>query len=169
MIKEGDNTRDPRTRVLNDVKELIIQKRREGFRPILLMDANDDWMKPGSKTFQTFIRTLNLVDPLHRKFSTTLQRTYLRGQKRIDYILVDSSIFPAIERIGTLGLYDGLKFSDHVFIYMDCDERKLFKGIINRPMHHPAREFRLEQADRVERFVKRFREFAEEHKLETRV
>ena len=81
MIKEGDNSLDPRTRVLNDVKDVIDQKRREGFRPILLMDANDDWTKPGSKTFQAFIRSLNLVDPLHKKFSTTLQKTYVRGQK----------------------------------------------------------------------------------------
>ena len=165
MIAEGDTTLDPRTRVLNDVKEIIVEKRREGFRPILLMDANDDWTREGSKTFQAFIKDMNLVDPLYEKYPDKLQRTYARGTKRLDYILVDKTIVPSIERIGTLGLHDGLKFSDHVFIYMDCNEKKLFNGIINRPMHHPAREFKLEQADRVEKFIKRFRELAEDRKL----
>ena len=106
-----------------------------------------------------------MVDPLYEKYPDRLQRTYSRGTKRIDYILVDKTIVPSIERIGTLGLHDGLKFSDHVFIYMDCNEKKLFNGNINRPMHHPAREFKLEQVDRVEKFIKRFRELAEDRKL----
>ena len=66
-------------------------------------------------------------------------------------------------------MHDGIKFSDHVFTYMDCNEKKLYGGIINRPMHHSAQEFKLEQTNWVERFVKRFRELAEEHKLAKRV
>ena len=51
---------------------------------------------------------------------------------------------------------------------MECRESVLFKGIINRPMHHPSREFKLDQADRVQKFLKRFRELVEEHSLESR-
>ena len=35
-------------------------------------------------------------------------------------------------------------------------------------MLHPEREFKLERADRVERFLKRFRELAVEHNFEKR-
>ena len=41
MIQEGDLTLDPRTRILTDLETLITEKRALGFRPILMMDAND--------------------------------------------------------------------------------------------------------------------------------
>ena len=43
MIQEGDTNLDPRSRILqNLVKNPITQKRVEGFKPILMMDDNDD-------------------------------------------------------------------------------------------------------------------------------
>ena len=159
---------DPRTRILTDVKALVTHKLTEGFRPIIMMDANDDWTEKDRKIFQAFISDLHLIDPLHDKYGPQLQATYSRGHRRLDYILVHASIVPAIKRIGTLGMHEGFKFSDHVFLYMDCDKNLLFKGIVNCPMLHPKREFKLEQADRVERFLKRFRELALESNFEKR-
>ena len=43
MILEGDTTLDPWNRILQDLGDLTTQKRVEEFRPILMMDANDDW------------------------------------------------------------------------------------------------------------------------------
>lgn len=102
-------------------------------------------------------------DPLHARFDTDglTPTTYARGNRRIDFILVDSLIAPAIKRIGTLGLHEGI-FSDHVMLYMDCDEKELFKGIVNRPVMHSAREFVIEHADKCKRFVDKFRELAKE-------
>ena len=125
-MAEGDGTCDLRTRVLNDVKDLVMKKRDEGLRPIIMMDANDQWTDKGSKTFQAFITSLNLYDPLHKKYATSLQQTYVRGPRRLDYFLVCRSFEPAIEGIGTLGQYEGLKYSDHVFLLLEYVESQYF-------------------------------------------
>ena len=119
MIEEGDMSMDPQTRILIDVKALVTQKMTEGFRPIIMMDANGDWTEKGSKTFQAFILDFYLIDPLHAKYGLQLQATYSRGYRRLDYILIHALIAPAIKRIGTLGMHKGFKFSNHVFLYME--------------------------------------------------
>ena len=63
MIIEGDLSLDPRTRILEDLRQLITEKRHEGFRPILMMDANDEWLETGSQAFQNFVSELKLEDP----------------------------------------------------------------------------------------------------------
>ena len=42
MIQDGVMTMNPRTQILSDVKALVMQKRAEGFRPIIMMDVNND-------------------------------------------------------------------------------------------------------------------------------
>ena len=157
MVVERDTTLDPRTRILKDLRDSIVPKREQGFKPILMMDANDDWLEKSSKIFQSFIEELQLQDPLHQKFGQdgVTPATYARGTNRLDYILVDSTILPAIKKIGTLGLHEGIH-SDHVMLYMDCDESLLFQGKINRPVLNPAREFVIEHADKAEKFVEKF-------------
>ena len=54
MILEGDATLDLWTRILQYLGDLITQKRAEGSRPILMMDANDDWLKTSGKAFKAF-------------------------------------------------------------------------------------------------------------------
>ena len=71
MIIEGDTDLDPRTRILQDLDDLITQKRAEGFRPILMMDANDDWLQTSSKAFKAFIEDMHLVNPHYEKFKTS--------------------------------------------------------------------------------------------------
>ena len=170
MIKEGDFSLDPRTRILDDLRTLITSKREEGFRPILMMDANNEWLDSGSKTFQSFVKEMGLVDHLYDKFKNKglTETTYARGKRRIDFILVDASITHTIKRIGTLGLHDGI-LSDHVMLYMDIDEKALFKAIMNRPVLHPTREFKIEHADKCEKFINKFREYVVEKKFPARV
>jgi len=48
---------------------------------------------------------------------------------------------------------------------MDCDESLLFKGKINMLVLNPAREFVLEHADKVERFIEKFKELTKEKTL----
>ena len=56
MIREGDHTLDPRTRILTDLENLITEKRALGFRPILMMDANDDWLDSKSAACRSFLK-----------------------------------------------------------------------------------------------------------------
>ena len=139
MIHESDLTLDPRTRILTDLETLITEKQALGFRPILMMDANDNWLDSKSTAFWSFLERVQLVDPMHNKFSDggITPTTYARGIQRMDFIFVDATIKPAITRIGSLGLHEGIN-SDHVMLYMDCDEDVLFKGVLNRPVLNSA-------------------------------
>ena len=160
---------DPRSRLLEDLKTLISTERGNGFRPIICMDANEDWLKPDGKELKEFITSLQLVDFFHQKYPNDLPRsTYARGQNRIDYILFDRALIPAVSRIGSLGLHEGM-VSDHVLLYADLDEKKLFQGIVNRPVRVPCREFVLAQADKCENFIKQFLEYCEECNFKSRV
>ena len=161
---------DPRLRVLQDLRLLIDNKRSQGFRPIVMLDANDDWThdKQGQQ-FQTFMTECNSTNPLHDKFQSSgiTSSTYTCRSRRIDYILVDTTISSSITNIGSLGLHEGI-ISDHVMLYMDCNENVLCRGIQNCPVISPSREFILEQADKCEAFVLAFQKFASEKKFKER-
>ena len=111
------------TRILTNLKELITHKRLEGLRPTLMMDNNDDWLRSCNKTFQAFIKEMQLEDPLYNKFKDAglTRTTYAHGSRWIDSIFVDSTILPASKCIWTLGLYQDI-ISDHVILYMNCNK-----------------------------------------------
>ena len=155
MREEGIASPNPRKQILADLLSLIDAKRLEGFRPILMMDANGDYTsvkaQDRDKDLESFIRDANLVDHFHEKFPDPTH-SYVYGSKRLDYILVDPALVDAIERIGYLGTHEGA-CSDHVLAYVDFSTSALFKGKINRPVDIHAREFRLEQRDKVIAFL----------------
>ena len=163
-------TTDPRSRILTDLRDLITNKRIEGFRPILMTDVNDEWLDKGSKEFQQCVDETNLVNPLHQKHGHNgiVPTTFSRGKGRIDVILVNNTSVPAIKRIGTLGLHEGI-ILDHAMLYMNCNETRLFSGIINRPVLNPSREFVIKHADKCEKSVDKFCEYAEEKKFAERI
>jgi hypothetical protein len=94
--------------------------------------------------------------------------TYTRGSKRIDYMFFDEALVPAITAIGTLGLHEAM-VSDHVMVYADLDESKLFDGLLNRPIRVPNRVFLLVQADKQIKFLKAFHSRTEQCKFKSRV
>jgi hypothetical protein len=170
MIKEGDMTLDPRSRILTDLRELITNKTSGGFRPILMIDATDEWLDKGRKEFQLFVDRMNLIEPLHQKYGNNgmVSTAYFRGKRRIDFILVDAIIVPEIKRLGTLELHKE-NVLDHVILYMDCNENQLFSGIINRPVLNPSWEFAIGHADTWEKFVDTFCKYTKEKKFARRV
>ena len=82
--------------------------------------------KAGAKLSKGFIIDVHLVDPLHAQYASSLQTTYSRGHRRLDYILLDASLAHTITRIGTVGMHKAFKFADHLLIYIDCNEKLLF-------------------------------------------
>ena len=162
---------DPRDRLLQDLKQFITEYRPKGFRPILLIDANEDWTnKRTGQALRAFLRETQLQDPLYDRFKNAglTASTYARGSRRIDYIFFDPALLPAIRRIGTLGLHEAL-VSDHVMLYVDLDEKELFQGLVNRPVRIPCREFILSQADKCKKFIDVFRKVATEMDFAGRV
>ena len=157
---------DPRDRILKDLKTLITAERANGFRPILCIDANEDWSLPDGKDMKKFILECNLADPLYDKHHSTnmANATYIRGRRRLDFILVDKALTPSIRRIGSLGTNEAMR-SDHVMIFADFDESALFDGLVNRPVRVPCREYRLAQADKKKLFIDVFTDIAEERQF----
>jgi hypothetical protein len=155
---------DPRMRLLTDLRTLIEKERSNGYRPILCMDANEDWSDARTgKSLKKFMNELKLVDPLYDRFDGKglVESTYSRGRRRIDFLLFDAALAPAVKRIGTLGLHHAI-VSDHVMVYADIDEKELFQGRINRPVRVPTREFILAQEDKCKMFLDGFKRVATE-------
>ena len=135
--------------------QIIVEHRKQGFRPILFMDANEDWTNARTGTaLRTFLQETQLQDPLYQRFNKDglTASTYARGSSRIDYMFFDGALVQSIRRIGTLGLHEAI-VSDHVMLYVDFDEKELFQGLINRPVRVPSREFILAQADKCDKFL----------------
>ena len=47
---------------------------------------------------------------------------------------------------------------DHVYAYIDFDEKWLFRGVINLPVYIHSREFMIEQTDKTKAFQNVFEE-----------
>lgn len=169
MRKAGIEKPNPRKQILKDILKLIQQKRAEGFRPIVMMDANGDYQhaKDPDKDLAQFIRDAGLADPYIERYPEQI-RTYMYGLKRIDYILIDPALVHAVRDIGYLGSHEGT-FSDHVYAFVDFEEKLLFRGLINRPVPLHSREFRIEQKDKVQEFLVQLIKHLKKHKIKDRV
>ena len=157
---------NPRQQVLKDISDLIESHRAEGYRPIVMMDANGDYNATTGRdsALQLFLHDNNLINPFYDKFQTS-PRTYAYGSRRIDYIFTDPICAHAITAVGYLGTHQGA-YSDHCLAYIDVDERRMFNGVLNRPVHHHSREITLAQDDKVLQFTKDFTDKLNEHSVQ---
>lgn len=169
MRANGITKPNPQKQILSDLLHLIETQRALGFRPILMMDANGDYKtdKATDKELAQFLIDANLIDPFFDKFSLS-PPTYAYGKRRIDYIFTDPTCAPAMLRTGYLGSHQGA-FSDHSLAFMDLDEKKLFGGVLNRPVHFHSREITLEQDDKVQKYLSLLEDKLREHKVELRI
>jgi exonuclease III len=75
----------------------------------------------------TLATTCGLLDILGEQHpDRPFPSTYSRGKKRLDYLLVSSSIAPSVIRSGILP-YNSLFYSDHRPCYIDIDAQLLFQ------------------------------------------
>ena len=169
MRDAGITNPNPRKQLLKDIASLISIHRQDGYKPILMIDANGDYLtssRPDVDLAQFLIDT-GLSDPFYNKFSIT-PRTTINGTKRIDYIFTDPQLAPSILRTGYLGTHEGAD-SDHCLAYMDLDEATLFRGIINRPVPHHSREITLSQDDKTIAYIEALEKAFREHKMQEKV
>ena len=164
--EEGITNPNPRAQILNDLHDLITEKRTRGYRPMLLIDANGDYTKGRDSGLQNFVAKAQLSDPFRDRFGHT--RTYLHGKSRLDYIFMDEALVPSIKHIGYLGTHDGA-VSDHVMAYVDLDYKLLFAGTIHRPPAFHSREILIEQEDKVQAFLRSLHPLLESHTIAERV
>ena len=89
------------------------------------MDANGtiDGLPNG---LTCLIAKTNLVYAVSRSHSK-LPHTYLRGSRRVDFILVTPSLLPHFRKYGHLGIQDGIP-SEHCNLWMELDSHAIFQG-----------------------------------------
>ena len=111
------------------------------------MDTNRDYnnIKKGNAELKDFIQTAGLVDHYQEKFPEPVQ-TYVHGSKQLNYIFVDPGRVGTIKDIGDPVMHTGA-FSDHVYVYVDFKETKLFQGLIYRPVTAHLQDFMVVQKD----------------------
>ena len=69
LHSEGVSKPNPRKGVLDALKELIETQRQEGYRSVLMMDANGDYTIPkGDQELQELIQDTGLADHFKDKF-----------------------------------------------------------------------------------------------------
>jgi hypothetical protein len=167
LRESGHRDPNPRQQILDDLKELISEKRALGYRPILMMDANGDYVHGTDKKLSTFLTQTGLCDPYQERFPDPT-RTYIYGLSRIDYIFMDRALTHSIRRIGYLASQEGAA-SDHVMAFVDMDQKSLFAGLINRPPPVHSREILIEQEDKVQDFLRALKPQFDYHNFARRV
>ena len=110
MQEEGITDPNPRQQILTDILKLIKEKRAEGFRLILMMNANGDYNHNTlpDKALHAFIQETGLVDPYHTCFPAQIY-TYMYSKWWIDCILMGAELEQVVVRVSYLALYEGQK------------------------------------------------------------
>jgi hypothetical protein len=108
-----------------------------------------------------FIKSRNVAYIYYNMFKES-PRTFMWGTKRLDYILIDPSLIPAVESIGYLGTHEGSD-TDHVYAFMDLNVNIIHQDIVHRPITTKSREFTLTQSDKVKAILDNLVEASKEN------
>eukprot|EP00957_Ditylum_brightwellii_P051109 3875079-Ditylum_brightwellii.AAC.2 len=125
LKKKGVTKLNPRQQFLTDLFALIEELQGNNHEIVLLLDANKDILDNGQ--FTKFFKDNDLVDAYHHLHPQSNPATYLRGHKRLDYMLLTPGLTPALRSIGYLPFHTGI-FLDHCALYADFDPEILFLG-----------------------------------------
>jgi hypothetical protein len=174
QFRAADRVYDPipRHQFIVDLQGWMEHMVGKGYQIILGIDANEPFVategnytpvhftldqpiptKGHDGTLATLVRTCGLLDPLLIPHpDTPPPPTYDRGQEKIDFIFVSTSLLPSIARTGIFP-YNSLFISDHLHCYIDLEGDKVFKEhtpIIAPPQH---RGLRLQDPRLVDQYI----------------
>ena len=98
-----------------------------------MIDANTDIT---DKQLQKISQSAQLYDIMSSRHGMNCPRTYLRGNRQIDYILGTKHIITAISKCGILAFNTGIT-SDHRALWLDLDINILLKQHLPSLYKHP--------------------------------
>jgi len=190
QMREHDTVDDPKPRwqFIIDLQAWIESLVSEGHDIILCLDANENINNnTGSYTplqyisnkptigsghdgsLATLMCTCGLVDPLLLQHpDQTPPSTYSRSDNRIDYIVISSSLVPAVLRTGIMP-YDSVFISDHRPTYVDFESSLLFQDDTNTIGASTRRGLQLQDPRLVEKYYESLRRQLEYHKLPDKI
>ena len=134
------NNPDPRTIMIHDLTNFILDLRRKGDDIILTIDANERFGadKIGIASLCAKCGLVDILKYQHNVPDTV--KTYIRGSKTIDFILVSKQVAECVTACGMLPFYSH-DLSDHCILHASFDVQRLFKGQIRNPSPLVSKKF----------------------------
>ena len=168
MREEGDKNPDPnpRNKIFENMNDILDEWMGKGFHPLFMIDSNSEITE---KNLNEFNKRNGLHDIITSGRDTEAPPSYARGRKRIDFLLRNYHVQRAVINSGALGLYDGLRASDHTMQYVDLDEKLLFQDDTFTPMPGFHREFKLHDVKRKTQFQETLQKRYEHQNIAKRV
>eukprot|EP00957_Ditylum_brightwellii_P143027 10898024-Ditylum_brightwellii.AAC.1 len=114
---------------------------------IFSLDSNEDSDENGQ--FLKFITDNGLVDAYKHMHPESHPATYLRGQKRPDYMFITHGLIPALRETDYLPFHTGI-YSDHCALWADFNPKVLFLGDISSPVDPAIRKLKTSNPMRVD-------------------
>jgi hypothetical protein len=178
---------DPYKQCILDLQSWISSLQAQGTQIILCLDNNEELLPNKGQliplqqsdtpvihpkhdgTLETLVRSTGLTDVLrHHHPSPTYPPTYNRGKKRIDLILVSTSLLPSITRSGILP-YNSVFQGDHRPCYIDLDAAVAFGGQTSPVCPPCQRGLQLHDPRRVEEYLSTLHKQLLLHNIPTKV
>ena len=125
LLQSGVRSPVPSQAILDDLTTYLALLRQDPIHHIILqLDANEDTHT--ATRFQRWIVNNGLVDPILHFHGPDDTPTHIRGQRRIDFILVSPSLLPFITACGILPF--STVPSDHRPLFLDFDLQDLLQS-----------------------------------------
>jgi hypothetical protein len=130
FIAEHRNNLNPRHNFLRDLIKFIQQHQNKGHRIVLMGDFNEH-IQDHNSFLQEVSLKCTLIDIWKQRFPQVAEpHTYLRGSRRINYVLISQELGPAVTAVG----YEPFQYTlptDHRGIFIDFRLDQLFGGAHN--------------------------------------
>jgi len=111
ILLQQQNDTDPRDQCLIDLDAYVTNLQTAGHKVVIMMDANEN-MDDEEGALQAFVESCDL-GCVHEKLEhLNPPKTYIRGNKKIDYILCSRELLYAVQQSTLLPFLDGAT-SDH--------------------------------------------------------
>ena len=117
----------------DDLCQLLTDWKNANIDIVLMIDANAEIT---DKQLQKISQSAQLYDIMSSRHGMNCPRTYVRGNKRIDYILGTKNIVNAISKCGILAFNTGI-ISDHRALWLDLEINVLLKQHLPSMYKHP--------------------------------
>jgi hypothetical protein len=149
---KGQEYPNPRAYCLEVVQTFIEQKRQHKHEIILSVEAKSTTQE-GGNDFTSMIRNTGLVDTISRLHGTNLLRTYLNGQRRLDYMLVTPGILPFLRQAWNFVIHVVIP-SYYVGYWIQLNVTRLFNGATKCLSLVLQKPFIMRETSKIETFVK---------------
>jgi hypothetical protein len=175
---------DPHRQFILDLQSWIESLVSKGHAIILSLDNNDDIsLTQGNYHPLVYDPSVHTISPNHDGSLSTLMKscdltdilgeqhthrpfpaTYARGKKRLDYILVSSSIAPSVQKSGILPFHS-VFCSDHSPCYIDIDATMLFNELTSPIAPLCQRQLQLTDPRSVSKYIDNAHKQIEYHNI----